>query len=66
MVRVVLTPSTGPLVDPTAAGPRRVVAAQKLNPGKLEDVRKAEAVGPRVSIVCNSSHVICPSLGPVR
>ena len=40
--------SGGGLVDPTAAGPRRVVVAPKLDPRLLEDVRKAQAVGPRV------------------
>lgn len=39
----------GGLVDPSAGGPRRVVVPQRLDPAMLEDVRKAEAVGPRVS-----------------
>lgn len=39
----------GSLVDPAAGGPRRVVVPQRMDPSLLEDVRKAEASGPRVS-----------------
>lgn len=37
-------------MDPSAPGKRLVVAPQKLDPHMLEDVRKAEAVGPRVRL----------------
>lgn len=41
---------SGGLVDPSTGGPRRVVVPQRLDQSVLEDVRKAEAFGPRVSI----------------
>jgi hypothetical protein len=42
------TAATAALVDPSTSGKRLVVTPQKLDVSKLEDVRKAEACGPRV------------------
>ena len=41
----------GSLIDPSAtAGRRRVLVPPQLNPAVLEDMRKTEAFGPRVSL----------------
>ncbi|KAL4424134.1 hypothetical protein ABPG75_001435 [Micractinium tetrahymenae] len=52
----------GGLVDPSASGPRRVVVPQTLDPSLLEDVRKAEAFGPRGLLLVGMGEAGCSAV----
>jgi len=60
-VQVAAVAGGGPLLDPSAGGKRRVVVPQRLDPSKLEDVRQAEAFGPRVSGRSQSQALTAPA-----
>ncbi|KAL4438519.1 hypothetical protein ABPG77_000167 [Micractinium sp. CCAP 211/92] len=50
---------SGGLVDPSTGGVRRVVVPQRLDQSVLEDVRKAEAFGPRGLLLIGMSQEDC-------
>ncbi|KAI3424265.1 hypothetical protein D9Q98_009619 [Chlorella vulgaris] len=53
------TAATAALVDPSTSGKRLVVTPRKLDVSKLEDVRKAEACGPRGLLLIGMSEEDC-------
>lgn len=55
-------PPGGGLIDPSAGGKRRVVAPQKLDPSTLQDVRRAQAFGPRGLLLVGMAQAECEAV----